>query len=117
MRIDIEWLGEMLQRNLDPEQLAEQLTLGGLEVESVRLAGTAEVAGVDGVVLDFDITPNRGDCFSVQGIAREVSALDGKRMEPPAVPEVPITITGIHRWPIRSNSLAMLHGCSSMPGV
>jgi len=88
MRIDIEWLGEMLQRNLDPEQLAEQLTLGGLEVESVRLAGTAEVAGVDGVVLDFDITPNRGDCFSVQGIAREVSALDGKRMEPPAVPEV-----------------------------
>ncbi|MDD9996672.1 MAG: phenylalanine--tRNA ligase subunit beta [Rhodospirillaceae bacterium] len=92
MRIDIEWLGEMLQRNLDPEQLAEQLTLGGLEVESVRLAGTAEVAGVDGVVLDFDITPNRGDCFSVLGIAREVSALNGKRMEPLAVPEVPAIV-------------------------
>ena len=61
MRIDIEWLGEMLQRDLDPEQLARQLTLGGLEVESVRLAdaGGSGAAAVDGVVLDFDITPNQ----------------------------------------------------------
>lgn len=95
MRIDIEWLGEMLQRGLDPEQLAEQLTLGGLEVESVRLADTETGAApaVDGVVLDFDITPNRGDCFSVLGIAREVSALNGTRTEPLAVPQVPATVT------------------------
>ena len=90
MRIDIEWLGEMLQRELDPEQVARQLTLGGLEVESVRLSDTeaGASAGLDGVVLDFDITPNRGDCFSVLGIAREVSALDGTHMEPPTVPQV-----------------------------
>ena len=94
MRIDIEWLGEVLQRELDPEQVAEQLTLGGLEVESVRLSDTeaGQSAGLDGVVLDFDITPNRGDCFSVLGIAREVSALDGKLMEPPVVPQVPATV-------------------------
>lgn len=94
MRIDIEWLGDMLQRELDPDRLAEQLTLGGLEVESVRLSDTeaGEAAGLDGVVLDFDITPNRGDCFSVLGIAREVSALDGNFMEPPAVPQVPATV-------------------------
>ena len=92
MRIDIKWLGEMLQRALDPEKLARELTLGGLEVESVRLADTDADAAVDGVVLEFDITPNRGDCFSVLGIAREVSALDGARMEPPEVPEVSGTI-------------------------
>ena len=94
MRIDIEWLGEMLQRQLDPDRLAEQLTLGGLEVESVRLSGTeaGTSSGQDGVVLDFDITPNRGDCFSVLGIAREVSALDGTHMEPPTVPQVPATV-------------------------
>ena len=94
MRMDIEWLGEMLQREPDPEQLAEQLTLGGLEVESVRLsgAGADEGPAVEGDVLDFDITPNRGDCFSVLGIAREVSALDGIRMEPPAVPQVPAVV-------------------------
>ncbi len=90
MRIDIEWLGEMLQRELDPEQLAEQLTLGGLEVESVRLSGTdaGDGATVDGDVLDFELTPNRGDCFSVLGIAREVSALGGTRLEPPAFAQV-----------------------------
>ena len=92
MRIDIEWLGEMLQRELEPEQLARELTLGGLEVESVRLADTDDAAVLGGVVLEFDITPNRGDCFSVLGIAREVSALDGARMEPPEVPEVSATI-------------------------
>ena len=94
MRIDIEWLGEMLQRDLDPEQTAGQLTLGGLEVESLRLSDTEAggEAAVDGVVLDFDITPNRGDCFSVLGIAREVSALDGTRMEPPAVSQVSATV-------------------------
>ena len=94
MRIDIEWLGEMLQRNLEPNQLAEQLTLGGLEVESVRLAdtGTEGAPAADGVVLDFDITPNRGDCFSVLGIAREVSALNGARMEPLEVPRIPATV-------------------------
>lgn len=94
MRIDIEWLGEMLERDLDPEQLAEQLTLAGLEVEPVRLsdAGGSETAKPNGVVLDFDITPNRGDCFSVLGIAREVSALDGSRMEPLTVPKVPATV-------------------------
>ena len=95
MRIDIEWLGEMLQRELDPERLAEQLTLGGLEAESLQLADADEAAGVEGVVLDFDITPNRGDCFSVLGIAREVSALDGKCMEPSAVPEVSATVKNV----------------------
>ena len=45
MRMDIEWLGEMLQREPDPEQLAEQLTLGGLEVESVRLSGAGAGGG------------------------------------------------------------------------
>ncbi len=40
-------------------------------------------------VIDFDITPNRSDCLSIQGIAREVSALLHTAMEKmPAIPEV-----------------------------
>lgn len=34
-------------------------------------------------VIDVDITPNRGDCFSVLGIARDVSALTGKPLHGP----------------------------------
>ena len=35
----------------------------------------SEALGWDDVVFDFSITPNRGDCLSVIGIAREVAAL------------------------------------------
>jgi len=35
-------------------------------------------------VLDFDITPNRPDCLSVTGIAREVAALTGAPLRLPA---------------------------------
>lgn len=34
-------------------------------------------------VLDIAITPNRGDCLSVLGLAREVAALFGARLRPP----------------------------------
>src|SRR5690606_28313672 len=33
--------------------------------------------------LALDLTPNRGDCLSVAGVAREVAALTGARLTPP----------------------------------
>jgi phenylalanyl-tRNA synthetase beta chain len=33
--------------------------------------------GLDDQVIDVDLTPNRGDCFSVLGIAREVALING----------------------------------------
>lgn len=38
-------------------------------------AAFAEEAGLDDVVIDFEVTPNRPDCLSLVGIAREVQAL------------------------------------------
>ena len=40
-------------------------------------------------IIDIDITPNRGDCFSLLGVAREVAAFSGQRLADPAVAEVP----------------------------
>lgn len=90
MRVDVEWLGEMLQRELDPDQLAEQLTTGGLEVDSIRRTGDeTDGSGVwQGAVLELDLTPNRGDCFSILGIAREVAVLNEMRMQTPAAAPV-----------------------------
>jgi phenylalanyl-tRNA synthetase beta chain len=34
-------------------------------------------------VLDIAITPNRGDCLSILGLAREIAALFGARLQPP----------------------------------
>lgn len=40
--------------------------------ESIR-----QVLGLDDVVLEFELTANRGDCFSVWGIVREIAVLTG----------------------------------------
>jgi phenylalanyl-tRNA synthetase beta chain len=39
----------------------------------------------DDAVLDIAITPNRGDCLSILGLAREVAALFGLKLKQPAV--------------------------------
>lgn len=42
-----------------------------------------EYMGLNDVVLDIDLTPNRADCFSVFGIAREVAALNQSPLRSP----------------------------------
>lgn len=41
------------------------------------------VLGLDDIVLEFELTPNRADCFSILGLAREVAALTGGTMKKP----------------------------------
>jgi len=45
----------------------------------------AQALGLDDVVLEFELTANRADCFSVVGIAREVAALTGKTLRTPQI--------------------------------
>ena len=45
-----------------------------------------EYLGLDNQILDISITPNRGDCFSVRGIAREISVINDLPMQPPEIP-------------------------------
>jgi phenylalanyl-tRNA synthetase beta chain len=45
----------------------------------------AEALELDDVVLDIGITPNRADCLSVVGVAREVAALFGVPWSPPSI--------------------------------
>ena len=48
-----------------------------------------KLLALDEQVLTFKLTPNRGDCLSILGIAREVSALSGAPLKLPAVKPVP----------------------------
>ena len=52
----------------------------------------AEYLNLPDAVFDLDLTPNRGDCFSVLGIARDVSALTGVELKDNKVADVPATI-------------------------
>ncbi len=45
--------------------------------------------GLPDAVIDVDITPNRGDCFSVLGIARDVSALTERHLTGPEIGSPP----------------------------
>ncbi len=44
-----------------------------------------DVLGLDDVVLEFELTANRGDCFSVLGLVREIAVLTGNKPKWPAI--------------------------------
>ena len=48
-----------------------------------------EALDLDEFSIDLDLTPNRGDCFSVRGVAREVAVLNRMSMNEPVISEVP----------------------------
>ena len=48
---------------------------------------------LDDTVIELKITPNRADCLSIRGIAREVAALTASPLQVPTVSPVPVTIT------------------------
>lgn len=45
---------------------------------------------LDDWVLDIDLTPNRGDCFSLRGLAREVSVLFDQAISMPHIAALPV---------------------------
>src|SRR5207244_140998 len=61
--------------------------LGGLALEPDAPLGADLVShlGLDDVVLEIEITPNRPDCLSVFGIARELAALTGAPLRTPRI--------------------------------
>ncbi|MFC3902512.1 phenylalanyl-tRNA synthetase beta subunit [Acinetobacter marinus] len=48
---------------------------------------------LDDRVIDISITPNRGDCFSIRGIAREVAVINKLSAQAPEIQAVPATIS------------------------
>ncbi|KJU87402.1 phenylalanyl-tRNA synthetase, beta subunit [Candidatus Magnetobacterium bavaricum] len=74
MLLSLKWLSDFIdlpyELTNEPVRIANMLTMAGHEVEAVQ-----ETEG--SVVLDINITPNRADCLSVVGIARELAAITG----------------------------------------
>ena len=76
MKFTFNWLKEFVTLKVAPEKLAELLTMAGIEVESLtslREPGTSQ----EDWLFEIAVTPNRGDCLGIAGVAREVSALTG----------------------------------------
>lgn len=69
MKISLEWISEFVDiSDKEPGLLADDLTMIGLEIEGIE--------EVDGdTILEISVTPNRPDCLSHVGVAREIAAL------------------------------------------
>ena len=54
-----------------------------LPAQAVPGSVVAELPGIADTVLVLDVTPNRADCLSLLGVAREIAALTGARLRLP----------------------------------
>ncbi len=72
---------------LDLEKLTEEQKDGIYILPADTPVGVPvkDVLGLDDVVLEFELTANRGDCFSVFGLVREVAVLTGNTPKWPVI--------------------------------
>ncbi len=68
-----------------------------LGVDAKAGASLTSILGLDDIILDIDLTPNRGDCLSVLGLAREVAALTGARLRTRPIRAIPARSKRTHR--------------------
>nr|MCR5097415.1 phenylalanine--tRNA ligase subunit beta [Lachnospiraceae bacterium] len=94
MLCSIEELGSTA--DMFPEQQEGGIYIFGRDADDNELPQGTDVQpgddavaalGLDDVVVEYEITSNRVDCFAVLGIAREAAATFGKEFIPPEVPE------------------------------
>src|SRR3989449_1259229 len=76
MLISYNWLRELTDTKLSPQEIRERLTNVGLAVDAV------EERDAD-YVLDVEVPSNRGDCLSHVGIARELAVIENAGVQSP----------------------------------
>ena len=88
MKVTYNWLKDFINLKISPVELAEKLTMAGLEVVALE--------EVDGdFVFEIEITSNRPDWLSILGVAREVSAICGGKLKNPKPKEPKLKVKDI----------------------
>jgi len=78
MKISLDWLSDYVQTGLGAEEISAILSDLGFPLE-----GAERTEG--DVVLDVEVTSNRGDCLGHIGLARELAAAKGSQLKIPRV--------------------------------
>lgn len=81
MKVSEQWLRTYTRSKASMAELADQLTQVGIEVDA--LAFEIGEGGIQEGVMTLKIPPNRGDCCSMEGIARELAAIHHQPYHPP----------------------------------
>lgn len=74
-------------------------------------------AHLDDVVVDLNVTPNRGDALSLTGIAREVHALTGAELKLPEIHEPAVTTDAAHAVKIEASDLCARYTSRVITGL
>jgi phenylalanyl-tRNA synthetase beta chain len=77
MKFSYNWMKDFVKITVDAETLAHKFTMAGHEIGSV-------IQQDGDFIFDAEITSNRADCFCMTGMAREASAILGKKFKAPA---------------------------------
>lgn len=99
----------------------------GLEEESSGIMPLPEDAPLGQDIRDYlrlhdqaievDLTPDRGDCLSIRGIAREIGVLNGLPVSPPGISPVPPR--SAERWPVQVDApeACPVYACRVIRGI
>lgn len=74
MLAPLSWLKEYIDITLPVEKLAERLSEVGVGVESIKKENNE-------VIFELEITPNRPDLLCMVGVAREIAAIENKKIK------------------------------------
>ena len=91
MQFSKNWLKEFIDIDLSTQEICHQLTMAGLEVDGYEDV-KSKITGNDSII-KLDITPNRGDCFSVLGVARELAVINNLKFSLPKINEISESFT------------------------
>ena len=114
MKLSPPWLREFVDFSVNYHQLADDLTLAGIAVESVSGEG-------EGTVFEMEITTNRPDAMNHYGVAREVSALYNRPLKliepklPPAQGKQDFTIEIAEKGGCARYTARILRGVTIQP--
>jgi len=83
MRTSVRWLNDYLDRPVTPDEAADAFTRVGFPVEHRESTDDGDV------VLEVELTSNRGDCLSHLNLARELAAMTGRSVKEPTLARIP----------------------------
>lgn len=69
MKVSLDWLKELVNTDLTPEELSDKLSLTSIGVKETTSK-----------TIELDLTYNRGDLLSLRGVAREVAAITNSKI-------------------------------------
>ncbi|MGL4514039.1 MAG: phenylalanine--tRNA ligase subunit beta, partial [Lacipirellulaceae bacterium] len=81
MIVSTDWLADYVDLSMGVAELAERLTLAGLNLEEFH--GVTHPSGKRDTAIDVEVTSNRSDCLGHVGVAREVAVLHGTELTVP----------------------------------